>query len=429
MMPSSLVAVTDTCAIFPQTLRDLLLRAAEAGLYRLRWSEEILDELGRNLREDRGLAEEQTKHLLTEMRRAFPEATVSGYERLVGSMTNHPGDRHVLAAAVQAAAHVIVTDNLKDFPDEALTPFNVEAHPPDVFLEFLLDRHPDQMAQIMIDLNAARRKPSEELSATLDRLANSAPRFVAQLREHLSVKSRLGRGLVQERSREGAGLGEDVSPLVFDAGRAIAEALETIRLGEVVPPYVNDESWAESWARAIAEASEIVRLGGVSPLLVEDRYVDRMKCQALAITEFRVTSSATLHGELLNVAVVDAARCPAFAELLSARRGNSAVHERSRWIIFTNRKCAFLQLGFFHWKLEAGPTAGTVVLEFSGPSDLALALVINRQGRIATTARAPTSVTDVQTDSLVWEFSYNPAVETYLNQMIQQSTQGTVGTT
>ena len=112
-MTSILVAVTDTCSIFPQTLRDVLLRAAEVGLYRLRWSEEILDELGRNLREERGLTQEQTQHLLTEMRRAFPEATVSGYERLVGRMTNHPGDRHVLAAAVQVAAQVIVTDNLR----------------------------------------------------------------------------------------------------------------------------------------------------------------------------------------------------------------------------------------------------------------------------------------------------------------------------
>ena len=184
MITSSVVAVTDTCSIFPQTLRDVLLRAAEAELYRLRWSDAILDELARNLREERGLTEEQARHLLTEMRRSFPEAAVTGYERLAESMTNHPGDRHVLAAAVYASAQVIITDNLRDFPDDALAPFDIEAQTPDEFLVSLFDRHPDEMARIILALNAARRKPPEPLAATLNRLAKSAPRFVALLREH-----------------------------------------------------------------------------------------------------------------------------------------------------------------------------------------------------------------------------------------------------
>lgn len=84
---SSFVAVLDTRALFPQTLRDVLLRAAEAELYRLRWSEEILDELRRNLQEELGLTDDLVGHLLTQMRMAFADAAVTGYERLVGSMT------------------------------------------------------------------------------------------------------------------------------------------------------------------------------------------------------------------------------------------------------------------------------------------------------------------------------------------------------
>src|SRR6185312_3901411 len=100
------VAVVDTCCLFPLTLRDLILRAAERGIFRIRWSEQILEELRSNLQEDRGLTEDQARHLLTEMRRAFPEASVTGYEHLVGSMTNDKGDRHVLATAVHAGAEV-----------------------------------------------------------------------------------------------------------------------------------------------------------------------------------------------------------------------------------------------------------------------------------------------------------------------------------
>src|SRR5438270_11035631 len=180
---SSFAVVADTCVLFPQTLRDILLRAAEAGLCRLRWSDEILDELGQNLQEERGLSEEQARHLLTEMRKAFPEATVTGYERLTGKMTNKPEDRHVLATAVHAGAQVIVTDNLKDFAEEALAPYNIEAQTSDEFLEYLYEVNPEQMARIVIELNAARKRPAEPLQSTLDRLAKSAPRFVAKVRQ------------------------------------------------------------------------------------------------------------------------------------------------------------------------------------------------------------------------------------------------------
>lgn len=43
------------------------------------------------------------------MRTAFPDARVTGHEPLIPAMTNHPKDRHVLAAAAHADAAVIVT--------------------------------------------------------------------------------------------------------------------------------------------------------------------------------------------------------------------------------------------------------------------------------------------------------------------------------
>lgn len=167
---SSIVAVIDTCALFPYSLRDTLLRAAEAELYCLRWSEDILEELRRNLQEERDL----TEHLITHMRAAFPEAMVTGYEQLVGSMTNHPDDRHVLAAAVCAGAQVIVTHNLKDFPAEALAPYQIEAQTPDEFLEYLYDLALETLAQIVIQQNADMTRKPEPLSRTLERLAKSA---------------------------------------------------------------------------------------------------------------------------------------------------------------------------------------------------------------------------------------------------------------
>lgn len=48
-----------------------------------------------------------------------------------------PGDNHVLAAAISTSASVIVTDNIKDFPVELLSPHGVEVRSTD---DFIADR-------------------------------------------------------------------------------------------------------------------------------------------------------------------------------------------------------------------------------------------------------------------------------------------------
>jgi hypothetical protein len=55
--------VLDSCVLFPMTLRDTLLRAAEAGLYRSYWSQEILDGATRNLVMTGRMTEEQAVRL------------------------------------------------------------------------------------------------------------------------------------------------------------------------------------------------------------------------------------------------------------------------------------------------------------------------------------------------------------------------------
>ena len=49
MVPAPFIVLLDANVLFPFSLRDTLLRAAAAGLYRLRWPSRILDETTRNL--------------------------------------------------------------------------------------------------------------------------------------------------------------------------------------------------------------------------------------------------------------------------------------------------------------------------------------------------------------------------------------------
>lgn len=92
--------VLDSCVIFPMPLCDTILRVAEANLYRVHFSQEIIDGATRNLIKTGRMTEPKAARFQAMLKTYFPEAIVEVPERLVEAMTNHPGDRHVLAAAI-----------------------------------------------------------------------------------------------------------------------------------------------------------------------------------------------------------------------------------------------------------------------------------------------------------------------------------------
>ncbi len=142
-------ALLDTCVLVPSRARDVLLEVASIGVYRPLWSSEILAELDRTLRlllGKRGATPEETDayiaRLFRQMETAFPDALVTDWESLAGTVQlPDPGDHHVVAAARAGRADVIVTDNLAHFPPEAL-PAPLVRQSLDDFLLDSLDRHP-----------------------------------------------------------------------------------------------------------------------------------------------------------------------------------------------------------------------------------------------------------------------------------------------
>lgn len=91
-MGAVLKVVLDACVLIPAGLCDVLLRAAEADMYQLLWSEDILEEIRRNLVSKFGLTEHQATHRLDQMRTTFPEAAITGYQVHIESMTTHAND-------------------------------------------------------------------------------------------------------------------------------------------------------------------------------------------------------------------------------------------------------------------------------------------------------------------------------------------------
>jgi predicted nucleic acid-binding protein len=145
---------------------------ALSGRFRARWSLEIHNEWKRNLLKNRpDLTTEQLDRTSDLMDQAIPDACVSGYEKLIEGLTlPDVDDRHVLAAAIRCNASVIVTFNQKDFPDETLGPFGIEAQHPDEFVDNLFDLDPAAVVAAAQRQRKQLKTPPMDVGTYLDLL-------------------------------------------------------------------------------------------------------------------------------------------------------------------------------------------------------------------------------------------------------------------
>jgi hypothetical protein len=163
---------------------DLLLRLSERPrLIVPHWSEEVLAEVRRTHLEKLNWPPTLAETFQTEIRTAFPDAAVAGFESLLPALTNHEKDRHVLAAAIRGNCPLIVTFNLKDFPAEALRPWNIAASHPQDYLLILYEMEPKQ---VVACLGAIAGKRKLEVQDVLIRLGKSMPEFAQRLLDDLS---------------------------------------------------------------------------------------------------------------------------------------------------------------------------------------------------------------------------------------------------
>ena len=185
-MSSHFTVVYDACVLYPAPLRDLLMHLALSDLYRARWSDMIHDEWTRNVLASRpNLTAAQLDRTRQLMNTHVRDSLVTGFEYLIPSVTlPDPDDRHVAAAAIHSGASLIVTFNLKDFPADALKPYNLAAQHPDDFIVDLLDLHPAAVLEAAASHRRSLKNPPKTADEYLDTLlAQGLTQSVAVMRQ------------------------------------------------------------------------------------------------------------------------------------------------------------------------------------------------------------------------------------------------------
>lgn len=128
-------ALLDANVLYPTILREILIDVAAAGLYQPLWSPRILEEwrhAATRLGPDgAAIAGAEIAGLRRDWPRAETDEAGTGAD---GLDLPDPADRHVVQAAMNGGADLIVTANLRDFPRSAMRAVGLQAVHPDSFL-------------------------------------------------------------------------------------------------------------------------------------------------------------------------------------------------------------------------------------------------------------------------------------------------------
>jgi len=180
------IAVLDACVLAPMPVCDTLLSlATEPAMYLPRWSDHILAEVARVLRDRLKLSEARVERRISTMKAAFPEACITGYEPLIPAIElPDPEDRHVVAAAILGHANAIVTFNTKDFPPDRLELFGLLLQSLDDFLVHQLELNGEV---VMDKLERQASLINQKLDSLLSALGRSAPSFEQRVRKRFFV--------------------------------------------------------------------------------------------------------------------------------------------------------------------------------------------------------------------------------------------------
>ena len=180
---ASITAIYDACVLYPGALRDFLIQLATMSLFKARWTNQIHDEWIFNLLKNRpDLTIDRLQKTRQLINAAVRDCLVEGYESFIESV-NLPdeNDRHILAAAIHSNADLIVTFNLKDFPEQLLRKYKIRAIHPDDFTISLLDIDCISVCKAAQQHGNRLKKPQKSAEEYLSTLSSQGLIKTAQL--------------------------------------------------------------------------------------------------------------------------------------------------------------------------------------------------------------------------------------------------------
>jgi hypothetical protein len=193
MFANRFTAFVDACTLAGALKRNLLLTLAEADFFRVRWSGPVMDETQRAIESilaRKGVldAAERAKRARDAMESAFEEAMVTDFEKFLCVCEGFPdvNDAHVVAAALKTQAAVIVTENLRHFPEALLLPLNLEVRSADVFIADTVALNDGRAVAAIRRMRHRLRRPEKTAELLLlDMEAAGLTETVDTLRQHV----------------------------------------------------------------------------------------------------------------------------------------------------------------------------------------------------------------------------------------------------
>jgi len=183
------VVILDANVLYPFRIRDVLLTFAHEGLFRARFTEEIMYEWTKNLVQQKPELEESVISQARMIRQTFDECFVTGHMSLIdGLEMPDKDDRHVLAAAIRCSAQVIVTENRRDFPPDLLEEYDIEVLGADDMLVSTYELFPVEAARALGRVRRRYKNPSMTVSEfLLDLTRAGLPKLAAVARRDIEA--------------------------------------------------------------------------------------------------------------------------------------------------------------------------------------------------------------------------------------------------
>ncbi|MCA1409224.1 PIN domain-containing protein [Ensifer sp. IC3342] len=185
MFANRFTAFVDACTLASALKRNLLLTLAEAEFFRLRWSAIVLDETQKTIEKilaDKDVADATVRasRARVSMEAAFEEAMVVDFDQFLSACEGLPDENDAHVAAV------IVTDNLRDFPEELLRRLNLEVRSADAFIADTIALDTGRAVAAIRRMRERFRKPEKTADVLLlDMEANGLTETVDVLKPHI----------------------------------------------------------------------------------------------------------------------------------------------------------------------------------------------------------------------------------------------------